>query len=95
MDCPNYKKETTIGLAIIIICIMMFAGGFAAKYSEPDIHQATYKELVEITGIGEHKANLILSYLESNKEAEISDLDDIKGIGSILVERIEKVYSRV
>jgi len=92
MDCPKYRKETAIGLAIILICLMMFSGAFVAKYSEPSIHNVTYDELTDIVGIGEVKANLILSYLETNKDCTIDDLDDIKGIGPTLVERLEKKF---
>lgn len=92
MSLQKYDKEVSIVIAIILICVMMGGAIFAGKYSEPDIHNATYKELVAIQGIGDIKAHRILSYLESNKEAEIDDLDDINGIGPTLIERLEKEF---
>ena len=88
----KHDREMAIVL-VMVLFILFIAGSYAvAEYSEPSIHNVTHDELTEITGIGGIKANLILSYLESNKDCTIDDLDDIKGIGDTLVQRLEKEF---
>ncbi len=81
------KTYITVFISVILISLLAYP-----IFYEPDIHNATHKDLTEIYGIGDLKANLILSYLETNKTCEIGDLVDIKGIGITLVERIDKAY---
>jgi DNA uptake protein ComE-like DNA-binding protein len=76
-------------MMVTIFALTMFLSPILNK---PVLHNATYKELTEITGIGDIKAELILSYIKTNKECDIGDLDDINGIGDILVDRIDEAY---
>jgi len=92
MSLRKYDREVAIVLAIVIIILMVAGSVAVAEYSEPSIHNVTYDELTDVVGIGPIKANRILSYLETNKEAVIDDLDDINGIGDILIERLEKEF---
>lgn len=57
---------------------------------KPSIHRATYHDILEIQGIGEIKAELIVNYLDHHKNACIDDLQRINGIGETLISRLEK-----
>ncbi len=76
---------------LIVIALILGATAFAIV-DKPDIHTATYEELVQIDGIGDTLATRVLSYLESNKTATIDDLDDIYGIGEVKLRKIRGEY---
>lgn len=78
-----------VGALIAIIVLSVIGGTLLYK---PSIHTATYYEILSIQGVGEHKAQLIINYLDHNPNAVISDLQRISGIGTTIVERLEKCY---
>ena len=56
-----------------------------------NINTATKEELLTITGIGESKAESIISYREENGEfKEIEDIKNVTGIGDSLFEKIKE-----
>ncbi|MFC4388468.1 helix-hairpin-helix domain-containing protein [Gracilibacillus marinus] len=55
------------------------------------INKATKEELMEISGIGEAKANAIIEYRETNGDfKQLEDLSNVSGIGEKTVERISE-----
>lgn len=54
------------------------------------ISTATKKELLEIPGIGESKADAIIQYRENNKFTSIEDVMNVKGIGQSLFDAIKE-----
>ncbi|MBQ9024047.1 MAG: helix-hairpin-helix domain-containing protein [Bacilli bacterium] len=56
-----------------------------------NINTATKEELLTITGIGESKADAIISYREENGDFEnIEDIKNVSGIGDSLFEKIKE-----
>lgn len=88
----SLNRNIKIILLLVLICVIAISVTTVVELQPTSIHTATYEELTEITGIGDIKAERILSYLESNKEAAIDDLDDINGIGDILIDRLSKEF---
>ncbi len=78
-------------IAIVLVCILVIVSIFAFNH-KPDIHTATYDNLVQIDGIGDTLANRVLSYLELNKTATIDDLVDVRGIGEVKLRKIRGKY---
>ena len=78
-------------LLVLVITMLVLTPILLVCCSKPDIRTATQDQLqAEILGIGEIKSELIVSYLESNKNATIEDLERIEGIGEVLIEKIKK-----
>lgn len=56
-----------------------------------DINKASKEELVAVKGIGEKKAEQIISYRnEHGKFKSIEDLKNVKGIGDKIIEEVKK-----
>lgn len=57
-------------------------------YASVDINHANIKELTNLHGIGEVKAQRIINYIKLNGcFKKIDDLDDVKGIGKITISK--------
>ena len=82
-------KNFAIGLFVALLISTIVA---TPNLTKKPLHEATYKELIEIQAVGEVKANLILSYIKQNPDCEIEDLEEIKGVSTIIIKRIEKCY---
>lgn len=54
-----------------------------------DFNTASKKELVNIKGIGDKKAEAILEYRKTHKIKSVDELVNIKGFGNKLVEKIK------
>jgi competence protein ComEA len=55
-----------------------------------DVNTATAEEFVQVKGIGEKKAERIISYRdEHGKFASVDELQNVKGIGKKIVEIIK------
>lgn len=52
-----------------------------------DINTATKKELMTLNGVGEKKAEMILTYRASNCFKNVDALKNVKGIGPKLLEK--------
>ena len=83
-------KNKVIYLLIFVILLSVVLG--CALY-KPDIHSATIEELCDIRGIDETLANRVLVYLKSNPEANIDDIDDVKGFGEYRVNLLRQKWS--
>jgi len=83
-------KNKVIYLLIFVISLSVVLG--CALY-KPDIHDATIEELCDIRGIDETLANRVLVYLKSNPEANIDDIDDVKGFGEYRVNLLKEKWS--
>ncbi|MGM0519764.1 MAG: ComEA family DNA-binding protein [Campylobacterota bacterium] len=55
-----------------------------------DVNKASKNQLMEIKGIGEKKAELLINYRKNNKIENLDELTTIKGFGPKLVEQIKK-----
>ena len=75
-------------IILIIVIILASIGGFIIY--KPSVHDAEIHQLININGIGEVRAELIVTYLENNKTATIEDLERIDGIGCITLSKIRK-----
>jgi competence protein ComEA len=74
----------------ILLVIPLFGMLNAMGLSE--INKATKDELMKIKGIGEAKANLIIS---SRPFKSMQELDDVKGVGDVLLANIKSdIYKK-
>lgn len=88
MDTNKVKYLIIALLATVLILSPMLY----LMVDKPNIHETTIEELQDINGIGEHYAIDIITYLKINKTACIEDLEDIKGIGPITIEKLKRKY---
>ena len=86
------KRNLTHFIVSALITFVIVAIVLSVALKKDSIHTATYHEILSIQGVGEHKAELIVNYLDHNPNAVISDLKRINGIGTTIVERLEKTY---
>lgn len=56
-------------------------------FASIDINNATLKELSDLKGVGQTKAQAIIDYRESNCFKSIDELSNVKGIGKKTVEK--------
>jgi len=79
-------------LIALIVTILIFSSVIIC-FNKPSVHSATLEELCDIRGIDETLANRVLVYLKSNPEANIDDIDDIKGFGEYRVNLLRQKWS--
>lgn len=81
-------------LFISLFVFWAFSGGYAlAEVSKRDINTATVEDLVQVKGIGQKRAELILKYISSRGRIEdMKELLEIKGIGQSTLEKIEELF---
>ena len=88
----KHDKAFVALISIVMIFIILFSGLIFLELKTIPLEKATYKELIEIQAIGEHKANLILNYIQTHKDCTVEDLGSINGIGDVLIERLSEHY---
>ncbi len=81
------SKYTVIILSVIIFCSISFLA-----LNKPSISEATAQEIQEIHGIGEVLSERVVSYLDTNPDADIEDLEAVKGIGPEKVKLLRKEF---
>lgn len=90
--------EILLGAAIVVLLAIRLMpdeqGPFPPAESlvhRVDLNSAPWHELANLPGIGEVKARLIVADREANGPfADVSDLDRVKGIGPVTVDRIRE-----
>ena len=92
MPLRDRDKPIIIIFSIVMVFILVIGSIVLLELSPKPLSTATYDELIEIQAIGEHKANLILEYIETHENCTVDDLDEIKGISTTIVERLSKCY---
>ncbi|RAX54861.1 DNA-binding protein [Helicobacter sp. 16-1353] len=78
--------KTLVRLLAIFAIFISFAFGV-------DINTASKKELMNLDGIGDKKADAIIEYRAKNKFKSIEDIKNVDGIGDKLYEKIKKDIS--
>ena len=73
-------------MKILLIIIL----GISLLFGAIDINNASKKELMSLNGIGDKKANAIISYRKGNCFKNVNALVDVKGIGSKTLEKNRK-----
>lgn len=84
-QCISPKEGQTINDA----CIEETEENSNISTSIININTATKEELMTLTGIGEAKANAIISYREKTPFAKIEDIKNVSGIGDSVYEEIK------
>ena len=64
-------------------------------FSAINVQTASKKELMCIKGVGEKKAEALLTYRKSHKLESVDDLLEIKGFGKVLVSNVKKEIKSV
>lgn len=85
--CPQIKNDVCI--EEIITNIEIVDNSSNEDSSKININTATKEELMNLKGIGESKANLIIEYRNNNKFNSIEDIKNVKGIGDAIYEKIK------
>jgi competence protein ComEA len=86
------RKTIIVILAIsaIILGTVLLA---AASGNLMDINKATVEDLVTVKGIGQKKAETIVSFItERGGLASMDDLTEVKGVGPKLLEELKKHF---
>lgn len=80
-DCPDVSNDA---------CIKEESNSSNESTSKISINTATKEELMNLTGIGEAKADAIISYREENGIFEnLEDIKNVSGIGDSVYEKIK------
>lgn len=72
-------KKIIIGMFLSVLLL----------FASINLNTASKNELMEIKGIGEKKAELLIKYRKSNKISSVNDLKNIKGFGDKLIFNIK------
>ena len=81
---------TAVAIAVATASLAAFAGSSAQLEGVVNINTATKAELSLLPGVGEKKADDIVSYRQSSPFKSASDLTKIKGIGEKLFAKMGK-----
>jgi len=94
--------KTRFNLRNLYILMLISIVLFLSIY-QPSIHNATIEDLSKIEGIStgykdeegifhKGKAQMIVEYAKNNPNCRIEDLANIKGVGPLLIQRLDKKY---
>ena len=70
--------------------LAMMILGVSLLFGAVDINNANKKELMSLKGIGEKKANAIVSHRKGKCFKNVNALTDVKGIGPKFIEKNKK-----
>ena len=73
-----------VGLTLIAGMTLLF--GMSVKA----LNTASKKELVQIKGIGDKKADAIIKARKKSKFTSFADVEKVKGVGPVIIENIKK-----
>ncbi len=73
----------------ITVLALLLATSMAFGMSVGELNKASKEDLMKINGIGETKANAIIKHRSKTKFKSISDLEEVKGIGTALAKNIK------
>ncbi|NOY63787.1 MAG: helix-hairpin-helix domain-containing protein [Nitrospirae bacterium] len=81
-------------LLVTLLVFGVFSVGYGlAEVSKRDINTATVEDLVQVKGIGQKKAELIVKYISSRGRIEdMKELLEVKGIGQSTLEKIKELF---
>lgn len=63
--------------------------GVSFLFASIDLNTASKEELIAIKGIGEKKAQQIITFRKENKIKRVEELQQLKGFGKKLIESIK------
>jgi len=76
--------------AMILIALALFLSTGVALAEQVNVNTATKAELAELPGIGETKAEAIVTYRQSHEDFNtLQDLNNVNGIGDATVAGLE------
>jgi len=79
----------------LILSGLVLASTLSFGMSVGELNKASKSELMKIKGIGESKADAIIKYRSKTKFKSISDVENVKGVGSALAKNIKNdVYKK-
>ena len=70
--------------------LAMMILGVSLLFGAIDINTASKSELITLKGIGEKKADAIITYRKGNCFKSVDSLTDVKGIGNKFMEKNRK-----
>ncbi|GEM_PF-2395789 len=81
-------------LFVTFLLVSVFIAGYGKTENlKRDINTATVEELVQVKGIGQKKAGLIVEYIRSRGRVEdMNELLEVKGIGQSTLEKIKELF---
>lgn len=83
-------KLMVVGL---LTAVVLGGGPLWAGMARVDVNRATAEQLEAIPGIGPAKAKAIIEYREATPFASADELQNVRGIGAKLYERIKEHVS--
>lgn len=86
------QRVNKIIVILLIFTILSVALLAAVVTYKPDIHTATLEQLCDIRGIDETLSIRVLNYLKSNPNADIDDIDVVKGFGIYRINLLKERY---
>jgi len=89
----NIKRNKYIMKKIIGLSLLIATTAFSMSVNE--LNKASKSELMKIKGIGNSKADAIIKYRKDIPFKVISDVENVKGVGSSLAKNIKNdVYKK-
>ncbi len=81
-------------LFVSVLVLFVFSTVYSnAEIAKRDINTATVEELVQVKGIGQKKAGLIVEYIRSRGRVDdMNELLEVKGIGQSTLEKIKELF---
>jgi competence protein ComEA len=89
----NIKRNKYIMKKIIGLSLLIATTAFSMSVNE--LNKASKSELMQIKGVGNSKADAIIKYRKDIPFKVISDVENVKGVGSSLAKNIKNdVYKK-
>ncbi len=86
------KRGFVIIVSLLVFWAFFYGNGFT-ETKKKDINTATVEALVQVKGIGQKKAELIVEYISSRGRIEdMEELLEVKGIGLSTLGKIKELF---